>query len=309
MDLSTFYEDCQKLPDNEKQWVDVFYNMVLEIFGVDNQNFENRDNVCKLFYGRSFTLSKAQYYRKRNLIRRLYDWLLAHGAVSKEFHNEVYNMKLHDVVSDTELYRYYFKNLDEVLDFVTLVGASKGMGEVNDLLNVKSIVVLSWYQVDLAEICSLKKSALQSSTYSILVDDKRIHFEVDHYRVLERFAALDTHKGFPTTKTQFYVDSPYLMRSARKEMLNVDNIQNAIQRFNYVATGYGKEISALNLRRNGVFNKVYSSKDEKTANVLIQELTGCDTSFAFGYKEFYGRWKKLIMGQTIKWLKEIKEGK
>ncbi len=78
-------------------------------------------------------------------------------------------------------------------------------------------------------------------------------------------------------------------------LLNVGNIQNAIQRFNWVAAGYGKEISALNLRRNGVFNKAYSSKDEKTANALIQGLLGCDTAFAFGYNEFYKRWKTLIL--------------
>lgn len=298
MELSAFYEDCQKLPDNEKQWVDAFYNTVIDIFGEDNQVFENRDNVCKLFYGRSFTLSKAQYYRKRNLIRKLYDWLLAHRAVSEEFHKEVYNMQLYDVVSDTELYRYYFKNLDEVLDFVTLVGASSGMGTYDDLLNIKSIVILSWYQIDLAEMCELKKSALQSRTHSVLFNEKLIPLEVDHYRVLERFAALDIHKGFPTMKIQTYVGSPYLMRSARKGFLNMGNIQNAIQRFNYIAADYGKEISALNLRRNGVFYNVYSSTDEKTANALIQELTGCDTAFAFGYKEFYGRWKKLIIGTT-----------
>ena len=146
MNLSAFYDECQALPENERQWVDVFYKTVVDVFGEDNQSFEERDKVCQLFYGKSSSLSKAQYYRKRNLVRKLCDWLVTRGAMSEDFRKEVYGLQLQDVISNVELYHYYFKDLDEVLDFVTLVGSLKGMGDFDDMLNIKAAVILSWHQ-------------------------------------------------------------------------------------------------------------------------------------------------------------------
>lgn len=299
MNLSAFYDECQALPENERQWVDVFYKTVLDVFGEDNQSFEERDKVCKLFYGNSSSLSKAQYYRKRNLVRKLYDWLAAQGAVSDDFHKEVYGLQLQDVVSDTELRRYYFKDLDEVLDFVTFVGLTKGMGEPNDMLNIKAIVILCWNQVDLNELQELRKSDLRLEVHAVSVGERQIPLTIEHFNILKSFAEIDVHKGFPSQKQQIYMSSPFLMRSARQVSLSPNNIQKAIQRFNSVAAKHGKELSILNLRRNGIFSQVYAAGDEKTANTLIQELTGCDTAFAFGYKEFYEKWKELIIGGEI----------
>ena len=296
MNLSAFYDECQTLPENERQWVDAFYKTVLEVFGEDHQSFEERDKVCKLFYGNSSSLSKAQYYRKRNLVRRLCDWLVTQGAMSEDFRKEVYALQLQDVISNVELSHYYFKDLDEVLDFVTLVGLFKGMGELDDMLNIKTIVILSWYQVDLNEMQNLHKSALQLETNTVLVGEKKIQLTIKHFNILRRFAELDVHRGFPSQKQQIYLSSPFLLRSAKQMSLSPNNIQKAIQRFNSVAVEHGKELSILNLRRNGIFGQVYAAGDEKTANTLIQELTGCDTAFAFGYKEFYERWKRLITG-------------
>lgn len=296
MNLSIFYDECQTLPDNERQWVDVFYRTVIDVFGEENQNFANLSKVCLLFYGKSSTLSKAQYYRKRNLIRKLYDWLVKQGAVSENFAQKVYDLKLQDVVSDGELYRYYFQDLDGALDFVRVVGQSEGLSEYDDLLNIKAIVILTWHQVDLSELQELHKSALQLETHTVLVGEKQIQLTIEHFNILKRFADLDVHRGFPSQKQQIYMSSPFLMRSAKQISLNPNNIQKAIQRFNSVAVEHGKELSILNLRRNGLFSQVYAAGDEKTANTLIQELTGCDTAFAFGYKEFYERWKRLITG-------------
>lgn len=297
MNLSAFYDECQNLPENERQWVDVFYKTVLDVFGEDHQSFEERDKVCRLFYGNSSSLSKAQYYRKRNLVRKLYDWLETQGAVSHDFCEDVYSLRLQDVVSDTELYHYYFKDLDEALNFVSLVGAMQDMGEFDDLLNIKTIVILSWYQVDLNEMQNLQKSDLKLDTHTVLVGEKQIQLAIKYFDILKRFAELDVHKGFPSHKQQIYMSSPFLIRSARQVNLSPNNIQKTLQRFNVIAAKYGKELSILNLRRNGIFSQVYTSAGSKTINALIQELTGCDTAFAFGYKEFYEKWKELICGR------------
>lgn len=297
MDLSPFYDECQLLPENERQWVDVFYRTVIDIFGKDNQSFADLHKVCGLFYGKSTSLSKAQYYRKRKLILRLYEWLLKRGEVDNDFVRKVYSLRLQDVVSDAELYRYYFRSLDDCLAFIKHVGKMQGLDADDDMLNIKAIAILAWHQVELSEMQTLHKSDLQLATYRIVAGGKVIQLTIEHFNILKRFAELDVHKGFPSHKTQVYVSSPFLMRSAKRSNLSPNNIHQTIQRFNAIAVDYGKEISFLNLKRNGIFSRVYdAADDDKTANALIQELTGCDTAFAFGYKEFYERWKHLIAG-------------
>ena len=296
MNFNPFYERCQLLPDRDKKWVDTFFETVTKLFDGDEPQFANRGLICGLFYGKGKSVSKAQYYRKRKLVRMLYEWLYEQGAVEQTVLEEVSSLRLRDVVTDRELSHYYFKDLDDVLDFVHIVGGAKGLGGYDDLLNVKAVIILSWYQVELLELQELHKSALQPETSTVLVGEKHIKLAVEHFNILKRFAELDIHKGFPSQKQQVYMSSPFLMRSAKQISLSPNNVQKAIQRFNSIAVEYGKELSILNLRRNGIFSQVYAAGDEKTTNTLIQELTGCDTAFAFGYKEFYERWKRLITG-------------
>ncbi len=296
MNLNEFYDDCQTLPDNERQWLDVFYRNVVEVFGEDNQNFDNDYNVCRLFYGRSLSLSRAQYYRKKKLVHRLYNWLTAKGAVSDEYASKVYDLRLQDIVLDSELYRYYFKDLDHVLKYISFVGRKNGMGAYDDMLNIKAIAILSWYNVGLAELLSLHKTDLHPATQTVTTEKKQIHLSEEHFDILRRFAEVDIHRGFPSQKEQVYVESPFLVRSARQTHLNPNNIQCAIRRFNTVSTKYGKELSLLNLRRNGIFSEVYTSTEHKTVDSIIRDLIDCNVAFSLGYKEFYERWKRLIIG-------------
>ena len=91
------------------------------------------------------------------------------------------------------------------------------------------------------------------------------------------------------------------MRSAYQESLNSNNVFKALLRFNEIAANYGKELSIVALKRNGIFSQVYvkervNSEIAKSVNTLMQEETGCDTAFAVGYKNFYERWKQIIIG-------------
>lgn len=296
MNFEPFYTRCQQLPDKDRQWVDVFYKTVVEVFDEDEPQFQNPDRICRLFYGKSKSVSKAQYYRKRMLVRLFYDWLLEQGAVKQSTVDSVYALQLQDVITDYEISRYYFRSLDEVLDFVTRVGERQGLNSPDDMLNFKSIVILTWYGLDLSELLSIKKRDLDRANNTLTINEKNLQITTKYMNILCRFADIDLHRGFPSQKQQVYVSSPYLMRSSKQSRMNPNNIQCAIRRFNTVASDYGYELSILNMRKNGVFWRVYESAETKTVNSLIQELIGCDTAFAFGYKELYERWKSSKIG-------------
>lgn len=299
MNFDLFYERCQQLPENDKKWADAFCSTVSEVFGGDEPNFEDLGLICRLFYGKGNSVSKAQYYRKKKFVHLFYKWLYDQGAVRQETLDRVFSLRLGDVITDHELSHYYFKNLDGALDFVRTVGRSKGFEDYDDLLNIKTIVILSWHQVDLNELQKIRKSDLQLETHTVLVGEKQIQLTIEHFNILKRFAEIDIHKGFPSQKQQVYMPSPFLMRSARQTSLNPNNIHQAIQRFNSVTAEHDQKLSILNLRRNGIFSQVYAAGDEKAAGALIQKLTGCDTAFACGYKEFYERWKQLMVGGEV----------
>lgn len=298
MNLSLFYSECQSLPENERRWVDAFYKTVVDTFGEQDQSFSDLHKVCSLFYGNhSSKLCKAQYYRKRKLVLELYTWLAKKNEVSDDFLEQVRNLKLQDVVSNAELYLHYFKDLDAALNFITKVGMTKGLGDYDDLLPIKAITILTWHQVATSELLDMKKSDLKIQDNAVAIGDRVIQLDEKYFNILRRFSELDVHKGFPSQKMQVYVSSNFLMRSSKRINLCQNTLQKTLERFNTVAVEHGKELSLVSLRRNGVFSQAYASaSDDKTSNSIIQEILGCDTAFAYGYKELYERWKLAIAG-------------
>lgn len=296
MDYTNFYERCKQVPEKEIKFAETFCNLVEEIFAEENCSYLDIERISRLFYGHGSSLSKSQFYRQRKFILMFYGWLQEQGLVDQEGVDLVHSLKLGDVVLDYELNHYYFSSLDRALDFVRLIGAREGMGDYDDLLNIKTIVILTWHGVKLPELLEVKKGDLHPDVEAVTVGERTVKLQTEYFNILRRFSELDMHKGFPSQKKQVYVASTYLMRSAKQDCMSYNNAQKALQRFNAVAILYGKELSILNLRRNGIFVAAYQATDDKTVNTLIQELTACDTAFAFGYKEFYGRWKNLFFG-------------
>ena len=296
MNFEPFYTRCQELPDKDRKWVDGFYSTVLRTFDDEEPQFQNHVMICSLFCGDHGGVSKAQYYRRRIFVRMLYDWLYEQGYVTRDTLEYVYSLRLSDVVTDYELSRYYFKNLDEALDFVALVGRANGLDSEDDMLNIKTIVILAWNGLESPEMASIKKRHLNEVNGTVVIGEKTLHIEPKYMRVLCKFANIEMHRAFPSCRQQLYVESEYLMRSSRQSCMTPNNIRCAIWRFNDIADSYGRELSIPHIRRNGVFCKVFESTDERSVNTLVQEVTGCDTAFAYGYKEFYTRWKRWTIG-------------
>ena len=84
MNFAPFYERCQQLPESDKRWADAFCETVNKIFDGDETQFTNHSLICRLFYGKGKSVSKAQYYRKRKLVRMFYEWLYEQGLVQKD---------------------------------------------------------------------------------------------------------------------------------------------------------------------------------------------------------------------------------
>lgn len=294
MNLEPFYELCRSTAQQkDKEWAKAFCDTLDGVF--DDDRFMDTGKVCGLFYGKSRSLSKAQFYRKKKYVIELYRWLAQEGYVSQQFLENVEKLKMDDVISEEELSKFYFPSIESAVGYITNVGGRRSMGGECDLLLVKAVVILTWYQVTLAEITSIKKSDLnvENKTVQIHGDNPRV-VVLDGYsfKLLKLLADAVNYTSFPGGTQGTYQTSQYLFRSNRSKQLSEDNIKCFIKRFNVEADA-GQLISLLAIKKCGIFfETLQRSKDSDSVNSIIQSIALCNRQIAFGYAKLYSRWKQ-----------------
>lgn len=286
-----FLDKCKLMPEKDKPYIDAFLNYLVGSF--EGENFADLRTVIRLYYGNGKSLGKAQYYRRRKLVIALYECLLDEGAIDREIYEMVCNLKLNDIISEDELTTYYFKDLKSVLNYIKNLGAFFGLGSDDDLLQIKAIVILIWYQIDVNDMPNIKKVDLDDLSRSVQVGDKNIIVGEPYYDILKKYAEAITQMSFPKQKLQKLDSSPYLFRSEKRPRLTYDNLICSLKRFNREAGGR-QLLSYSSLKRNGIFEMTYKSECEevgKSAGKLISNYSGVDRNVAFGYVRLYQRWK------------------
>ena len=293
MNLEPFCELCKATQQKDQRWAEAFCATLDGVF--DDDRFMDMGKVCRLFYGKSRGLSKAQFYRKRKYIIDLYRWLEQEGCVSRQFREQVEELHMDDVMSEEELSKFYFASIESAVGYITNVGRRHSMGGEDDLLPVKATVILTWYQVDLAEMTLIKKSDLnvEDKTVQIRGDNSRVvTLDENSFKLLKLFADAVNYNSFPGGTQGAYQSSIYLFRSNRSSQLNEDNIKCFIKRFNVEADA-GQLISLLSIKKCGVFYEtLQQATDADSVNSIIQSLAKCNRQIAFGYAKLYLRWKK-----------------
>lgn len=294
MDYEPFLRRCEtKFPKEE--CLDIIIKKIKEVF--PNDDFRNSSKACDLFYITS-KVSKAQFFRMKKYAKELYDWLYEQGAVDQNSCKYVASLTIDDVLSAGEIRRCYFSDLDEALGFVRSVGRQCGLNEEDDLLMIKSIVVLSWHGVERSEMVDIKKRDLIIESRSVLIDGKTpIVLQQKYFNILWRFATIDVHRGFPTGKRQTYADSVYLMRVSKTVQMDKDKVSQAIKRFNAIAIDrFGHQLSTRALQNNGVFCRMLEGEKQDSHALIMaaKDIIGCDRHAAFWYKIMYEKWKNIF---------------
>lgn len=290
MNLEPFFAKCEVLPEPDRRWAVAFCKTLDGVF--DDECFEDLARVSTLFYGNGNGLSKAQYYRKRKLVVDFYQWLLEQNVVDEAFVAKICSLKLDDIVTDKELTTYYFASLDAALSFITQIGIMHGLGRPRDLLTIKSIAILSWYQFAPSDMVKMLKSDIDAEARTIHTrDGDAIILPSKYIDILQMFAETDVHKGFPNQKIQIFQPSFFLFRSSRQPQMTTNNIDCYLKRFN--AETMGTQLLGLTaLRKNGTMERIHNMENSgQTINSIVQSLIGSDRAMAFGYARFYRAWR------------------
>lgn len=286
MNFELFYEELRRLFPQHRLYIDAFYSNVLATIS-DVDDVRDYKKICSLFRAKKHSIGRTTFFRTRGFVTALYKWLNEQGYVGEEMVRHVSGLRYEDIVSDMNLYRSYFANLDEVLDFIDMVN-NRNCGGATCIMPVKCVAVLAWCGVSRSEMVHIKKNDLDIRNSQVMVGERVIRVERRHMDVLRELACTET---FTTRTHRFatYVSSPYLLRSSKVSSMSVNSVSMLLKQFNEDAETYGKIILTNDLTKNGLLLKMYRWESEgKPYPTLAVDQ--------FLPKPFYERWKQLLIG-------------
>ena len=293
MNYSSFLHRCEKKFPNE----DCLSAIVARFQAVfSDGRYEDDSRIRDLFYVGD-TVGKSQFYRMKNFVKEFYVWIYEQNCITADQVEAVNNISLEDIVAVEEVEKKYFRDLDDVLDFVGVVGGMYNLRDINDMLMIKSIVVLSWFGVEVSSMTNIRKIDVCYDTKTVIINERpHITIPDKYFDILHRQAVVDEYRGFPSGKKQVCIDSPYLMRTFRSAKMDRTMIAQAIRRFNSISSDlFDREISTTALKHNGVFERMRTLEDQRSAalTLALKEIAGKDRHAAFWYKTMYKKWREV----------------
>lgn len=278
--IKTYYKEFTELLEEQKD---------------KEQALNNRDFLLSFFALRR--TSPNVFYHQKAFLKNFYNECIDDYNITNDILDYINTLRLPEVISSEQFKLYYFKDLDDLLNYITFVGKQYGFLSENDMLQQKAVVVLAWYGVMPEEMPLIKKYDLRHESYSLYLPhrDKLIEMPPQHYEVVMRFSVSVRYFGFPSKKPLVYKSSPYLFRSGYKEQMSPYNINQIIQRFNNEASNFGKLISIKALRINALFVSIrkLSASNNLTIYETMDKL-GYLPREKYAYKTLYLKWLSIF---------------
>lgn len=291
--IGKYYPDTGKIRINELRkwldWIDVL------------RGKENLREVllCKDFIMRiltefsSVSFSKTYYYRIKDYIVNLADYIGCNLSVPIPSLNEFIEQQNPDV---------YFKNLQEILDFIDKTG-EQNLGTLYnpniDLIHIKSLVILAWKGLNVDEISQLKPTNLcriNQECFLNMPTGKKIPLSENEFEILSKQTVISEYRALPGGKYVEYKTSDFLFRPTTKNksdetQLTRERIYQLIIRFNETIKHGGKEIALPKLQENALFDELISDISKIPLTEKIRKYSDCTLTAALGIKIRFEKWK------------------
>lgn len=293
MNLDKFNERCTDLSQNALAVLPGFEASIEQIFGEGVPQYNDHDAILSVF-DRKKTIGQAFFYSVKKLLKIYYECLAEEGLVTQETLDFIDGLKLQDL-NDEELIRSsYFVDLDECINFITMVGRGCGLRNQDCLLNIKTIAILSWFGISNQDMINILQDQVHVGHIELIHDGKE-----EYVYIPKQYCKILTEYAECTVETPLYgkparlKPSAYLLRTKKTEYMTETALRSVIKRFNKTAMQYGKLLSFISLRHNGLFVKLTGDSDEDIVKQIREELQ-CDRSFAFGIKNLYRKWLRYV---------------
>lgn len=296
--LNRYYADAN---DIVRTMVVSHYNVwqdIVEDSGDINLVINNKTTIYAWINACAKRLSKTTFFRLKLFLKNLYADYAKTQIVRPETIQFIEKLSMADVVGETELTRYYFANLDDIIHYITYIGARVGLGQKTDMLNLKAYVVILWYGFTPNQAMEILKADLNNDKNAVLLReyDRLIIMEPKHYEIVRLFSEIDVYHSFPSHKTQRLKTSQYLFRGERYETQNANRLSQVVMAFNDEAAKGGKLLAIHAIPRNALYVRLYKQPNipRRSLRSAIQADMGCDEIVANEYRQQYLRWLKVF---------------
>lgn len=252
-------------------------------------DFENGKQLFSLFRSSHRRIGRTRFFTTKKYLKLLYQWLHDCGYVTKEQVLFVDSITMSDVLGAEGFMSCYFKDLDDVLDYVGYVETAFGYGD-DAFLFLKSAIILTWYGVSISKLPSIKKSDIVLENPGVVTSDSFLGMEREHVLVLKRFSALEMYRGLPSYRSYTYRQSDYLFRTKNSESVTCFSIENQVRIFNKIAFELqGVKITLKAIQVNGVFFRYYDSE--------LKQIP--QKAESYWEKAPYQKWKEIFYPEEV----------
>lgn len=292
MDYTKFIQDSPE--EIDEKLIKKFNEITKE--DPNNANIIIEDeSIYSIFYVYNDTVAMSKFYSVKRFLILLYEWLIQQKYADKWTLEKIKSIRIEDVLSETFVKQFLYKNLDSILEMVCEVGNKIGLSNEEDLLDIKSLVILMFYGVEYKDIIDIKKSDLYGN--KIKVGNEIITLDDKSFKILSMYAETDPFSSFPSGKSRVRVPSDFLFRSSMKNKLTSSNLRFAFARFNEVAKDYYVQLDRLRLYKNGMFVRIYEVENNyESIQDAIREVTKVKSrGSVYDIKELYEVWKRVYM--------------
>lgn len=258
----------------------------------------NRDKVPYLFFGRNNlgknnSLSRSKYFSIKKILGCVLDYFsLQEELAIPSFEN------LSEMISAKK----FFKNLQEVLvaiEKASIISMGKNYNQETAATNLKCICILGWHGFSYADMSSCLGSDLHRDTDHFYVNkgEEQIEIKGSEYEQLTSFDEACKTQGYPSGRTIYYKKTEYLFKTmptgaTPDGKVPVDTFKTIVKNFNS-NNPLGVSLSINDLRKNGIFEKVYKRNNQLSAREELSKYVTDITKLSFWVKE-YNTWVKFV---------------
>lgn len=253
----------------------------------------NKDKLPQLFLGKNNSLSRSKYFSIKKLLSCILDFL--------ELKDDI-ELPSIETLSEIISSKKYFKSLQELLieiEKASMVTMGKNYNQDTAATNLKCICILGWYGYSYAEMSSFLSSDLHRDTEHFYINkaDGVIEIKGNEFAQLQSFDEACKTQGYPSGRTIYYKKTQYLFKTTPSGAtpdgkVPIDTFKHTVANFNSNNPN-GINISLADLKKNGIFEKVYNRGNTTSAREELSKYITDNVKLSFIIKE-YNSWVEFV---------------
>lgn len=238
----------------------------------------------------SNTVSRAQYYKIKNLLIYLLDECDIELTVIPTYSELIENAQMNG----------YFENLTSVLSFIDRVGENtrQKSKSPNAMSRIKAVATLAWVGFTPEEIVNLTTADLKLDTNAyIKKGEEDILISMEAFGVLSTQAKNNWFIRLSDGKKWLHnVQTDALIKDRAGEPVTLNGVYQIFKNFNDYSNSK-RVLSFKSLKLSHCFESIYNDGVHDNLIATIQKRLGCEYHSAFAYKRLYLQWVKTFHNQ------------